>query len=608
MGGVTRRTVLAASAAWPIMAPALAGATDRFRDQLQAFGEDLIRLSPEYALSAGAPAGFADRLLLRTLDDYSSAGEARLRAIVREKERALRNAHAPGPDGGAFALQVARAMAANASRSAGFSYGWLKPLMGMHLPYAVSHRSGPSASSADLMADLQPVSDPGDAEAYLEKLGAFGPAFTGAAEKLRADASLGCVVPAVLLEKAVAGMEAFTQNEPEGSPLVMEFVRKCERAGMPAAQVDRLRAVATARVRSIVYPAYAGLRSAALEQARAGKEAHGVWSLPQGDAFYAAVVATQGDTTLAPAEIHAFGLEEVARLRGELDTRLRKLGAPSGSLRDRLAAARAGKGRPYPGGDAGRAELLRDLEGVVRRAEAVQPRILHRRSIPTASLEIKRTPVHRESVSGGAYYLPSSGGEPGAFYVNLADPTSHDRAALVTLAVHEGVPGHHTQASVALTANHPLFVRLGWFVAYGEGWALYAERLMSELGFYDEDPLCDVGRLTSELFRAARLVVDTGLHQQRWSRDRGAAYLRTETALAEGRIGSEVDRYLATPGQALGYHLGQTRLLQLRESARTRLAEHFDVRDFHEVVLRNGPAPLSVVEAAVNRWVKAAKV
>jgi uncharacterized protein (DUF885 family) len=161
---------------------------------------------------------------------------------------------------------------------------------------------------------------------------------------------------------------------------------------------------------------------------------------------------------------------------------------------------------------------------------------------------------------------------------------------------------------VALSANHPLFVRLGWFVAYGEGWALYAERLMSELGFYDEDPLGDVGRLTSELFRAARLVVDTGLHQQRWSRDRGAAYLRTETALAEGRIGAEVDRYLATPGQALGYHLGQTRLLQLRESARTRLAQHFDVRDFHEVVLRNGPAPLSVVEAAVNRWVKAAKV
>jgi hypothetical protein len=273
MGGVTRRTVLGASAAWPIMAPALAAATDRFRDQLQAFGEDLIRLSPEYALSAGAPAGFADRLLLRTLDDYSSAGEARLRAIVREKERALRGAHAPRPDEGAFALQVARAMAANASRSAGFSYGWLKPLMGMHLPYAVSHRSGPSASSADLMADLQPVSDLGDAEAYLEKLGAFGPAFAGAAEKLRADASIGCVVPAVLLEKAVAGMEAFTRTEPEGSPLVVEFVRKCERAGMPAAQVDRLRAVATARVGSIVYPAYAGLRSAALEQARAGKEA-----------------------------------------------------------------------------------------------------------------------------------------------------------------------------------------------------------------------------------------------------------------------------------------------------------------------------------------------
>jgi uncharacterized protein (DUF885 family) len=240
-------------------------------------------------------------------------------------------------------------MAANASRSAGFSYGWLKPLMGMHLPYAVSHRSGPSASSADLMADLQPVSDLGDAEAYLEKLGAFGPAFAGAAEKLRADASIGCVVPTVLLEKAVAGMEAFTRTEPEGSPLVVEFVRKCERAGMPAAQVDRLRAVATARVGSIVYPAYAGLRSAALEQARAGKEAQGVWSLPQGDAFYAAVAATQGDTTLAPAEIHAFGLQEVARLRGELDTRLRKLGAPSGSLRDRLAAVRAGERAAIPG-------------------------------------------------------------------------------------------------------------------------------------------------------------------------------------------------------------------------------------------------------------------
>jgi uncharacterized protein (DUF885 family) len=221
---------------------------------------------------------------------------------------------------------------------------------------------------------------------------------------------------------------------------------------------------------------------------------------------------------------------------------------------------------------------------------------------------VKRTPGHREQVSGGAYYLPPSESERGAFYVNLADPASHDRAALVTLAVHEGVPGHHTQAAVARTADHPLFVRLGWFVAYGEGWALYAERLMSELGFYDEDTLGDVGRLTSELLRAARLVVDTGLHQQRWSREQAVAYLRTETALAEGRIGSEVDRYLATPGQALGYHLGQTRLLQLRESARSRLAQGFDLRDFHEIVLRNGPAPLSIVEAALDRWVKAAKV
>lgn len=570
---------------------------------LEPIADALLAQMPELAVYNGVPAASGGGALQRRFDDYSPTGEAALRGALRTARAQLGTAPCPaGSDGRHIA--VARAILDNGLRSADIPYGHLRPLwFSAHEPYVVSQISGPHIDSANQMAAQQAVGSVVEAEAYLDKLRDFPRALDGAIAKIRADAGAGCVPPQILMTKALAGIEAFVAPRPVDHPLVTGMAAKMRDARFERAQAERFAQAAAEAVRSGVYPAYGRLRAAVAELAVRGKAEHGLWAQPRGAELYAANVASLGDTRRTPEEIHRIGLDEVARITGEMDALLRRQGYASGSVGARMAALGKEPRVRYPDSDAGRAKLLDDVRAMVARAAGLYPRFLSPGTIPRQQVEVRRVPIASQDGAPGAYYDSPSldGTRPGIYWLNLRDMADSTRIGLPTVTYHEAVPGHHTQSAVALSQGEvPLLMKLASFNAYSEGWALYAERLMSELGAYADDPVGDLGRLQDELFRAVRLVVDTGLHQLRWSREKAIDYGLTVLGSPPTEVTAEIERYMAWPGQALGYKLGQLRLIELREAAKQRLGAGFDVRDFHDAVLLGGAAPLSVIETAVG--------
>jgi len=611
MHHVSRRAVVAGLAALPFAArAAVPGGCPAALSNLDSVADQLLKLSPETAVYNGDPSALNGGPAARRLDDYSPAGEAALRSAVRTLRTRLAATECPAEGQGRLWRDTGNAVLANAARSADIPWGHLRPLwFSAHEPYVVSQVAGPHIESANAMQAQQSVATVADAAAYVEKLASFAPAFAGVVETMRADAALGVVPPAILMAKAAAGIDAFLAPAPAANPLVATFARRMADAGLAAEVRDRMTAAATLAVRDRVYPAYRVLREQVAALAARGKTDDGVWSQPRGDELYAANVASLGDTARTPDEIHALGLAEVARISAEMDAGLRRQGYATGSVGDRMNALADEPRFRFADSDAGRAALLDYVRGLIRKAEAAYPRFLPTATIPKQTLEVRRVPVYSQDGAPGGYYDGPSldGTRPGIYWINLRDMKSVARYRLPTLSFHEGVPGHHTQGAVALGGGEaPLLNKLASFNAYAEGWALYAERLMSELGLYADDPFGDLGRLQDELFRAVRLVVDTGLHHKRWSREKAIAYFRETTGVAATRVTAEVERYMAWPAQALGYKLGQLRILELRAAAQATLGSRFDIRGFHDALLRAGPAPLAVASAAVDRWTAAA--
>lgn len=346
-------------------------------------------------------------------------------------------------------------------------------------------------------------------------------------------------------------------------------------------------------------PAFARLRAEIAAMLPEGRADAGLWAQPQGEALYAANVRALGDTKLAPDEIHEIGMSEVARITAQMNGLLAQQGMTDGSIGARMAALARDPQNQFPDSDAGRAALLDYVRQKVRDAEALYPKLLPEELIPKQALVVKRVPpATQDGAPGGFYDGPSlDGSRPGTYWINLRDMAAVARFRLPTLSYHEGVPGHHTQGSVATAFGEaPLLIRIASFNAYQEGWGLYAERLMADMGAYADDPLGDLGRLQDELFRAVRLVVDTGLHHKRWTREQAIRTMQDITGIADVRVIAEVERYMAWPGQALGYKLGQLRLLDLRERYLAKRGKGADLRAFHGTVLEAGAMPLDLVE------------
>ncbi|WP_338241996.1 DUF885 domain-containing protein [Aurantiacibacter hainanensis] len=400
-------------------------------------------------------------------------------------------------------------------------------------------------------------------------------------------------------------------------PYVLSDIRNIIDAGMDNAVLEDFRSevaeleIADAEKAALVadaeaawsanaQPAYARLLTEIERQQAMAPTQDGIWRFPEGAAYYDALLEYYTTTELSADEIHEIGLQQVARIQGEMRDIMEQVGF-EGSLQEFFEFTRSDP-RFY---HTSREDYLAEVDEVMSAMEARLPDYFI--TLPEYDLQVKPVEAFREQSAGKAFYQSpaTDGSRPGTYYVNLYDLNSMSRNELEALAYHEGVPGHHLQRGIQTgLGDLPPFRRYGGFTAYTEGWGLYSEELGKDMGFYT-DPYSDFGRLQMELWRAARLVVDTGIHSKRWSREEAIAYLQENTPNPEGDIRKAIERYIVYPGQATAYMIGKLKIMELRERARTAFGDDFDIRQFHELVLANGPVPLSILEEQVDAWIAA---
>ena len=570
-----------------------AGSRDSALDSmLSGWFEEDLRDGPEFATNLGLDTGERAALRGRLGDQSRAAADARRTKGLRRHRELLDFGKAGLSDSGELNYDVAEFRQSVQAEGAKFRYG---EAGGRPAPYVLSQLGGAYYSVPDFLDTQHPIATAADVGFYLERLEAFARNLDGETERLRHDVSVGVAPPDFVLDKTIANLEKLRGTPAAETTLVRSLARRASEKGLgdfeaPAAKIVG-GPIAAALDRQI-----AALKAV---RPRAGHDA-GVWRLPGGPSFYAWGLRSNTTTSYTPEEIHRIGLDQVADLQSRLDILLRAEGYTNGSVGDRINALNEEPRFLFPNNDQGRADLLASLNAQVARITPLLPRIF--RTLPKAGVEIRRVPPTIEAGAPGGYYQGASldGSRPGAYYINLKDTHEWPKNGLPTLTWHEAVPGHHFQTTVSREAGElPLYRRTRGFAAYNEGWALYAERLADELGIYEGDPFGKIGFLQSYLFRAVRLVVDTGMHHKRWSRERAIRYMVDNAAEPEGSATREIERYVVWPGQACAYKLGETVISRLRADAERRLGSRFDIKAFHDAVLLGGSMPLTVLERQV---------
>ncbi|MBL8513479.1 MAG: DUF885 domain-containing protein, partial [Betaproteobacteria bacterium] len=473
--------------------------------------------------------------------------------------------------------------------------------------FPVNQLFGVQSELPNMMTQSQQINDVTDAEHYLQRLMAYPQKMDGVIASMKVREQKGIVPPKFVVEKVGTQLKDFLSAAPKDNALAVAFREKL--AKIPAEKMDvATRAELTVRaelaVAEHVIPAYQKLAAANEALRPKATVNHGAWSLPEGEKYYQYAVELHTSTNMKPDELHALGLKEVARIGADMDVILRGAGFNTGTLGERILALSKTPGQTYEHTDAARDQILKDYQAIIDEISAGLDPWFH--SQPKAKVEVKRVPALSEKSSAFAYYNPPAmdGSKPGVFYANLRKPDEIAKFGMRTLAYHEAIPGHHTQiATAAEIKGLPIFRKLVPFTAYGEGWALYSEQLAWEAGF-QKNPLDNLGRLQAEMFRAVRLVVDTGIHAKRWTRERAIDYMLANTGMPEIEVIAEIERYFVMPGQALAYKVGMIKFLELRDKAKRELGPKFDIRDFHDVVLKSGGMPLSILEEVVGEYVR----
>jgi uncharacterized protein (DUF885 family) len=469
--------------------------------------------------------------------------------------------------------------------------------------YPVNQAFGIQTGLPNFLLSTHQITNARLARHYVERLKALGPVLDAVRADIARQAEAGVIAPDFVIDRSIGEMKSLIAPISGENPLITHLAERTAAIGMDAAERDALINKAIATMLEVVYPAYRRLiAEERILRAHAGHDA-GVWRLKGGDAYYADQLKTLTSTDLTPDEIHAYGLSEVTRIAAEMDGVLKSVGLMQGTVGMRMDALMADPRFLYPDDAAGRAQVLTRYRQILGRARMMLPKYFTH--VPRTVLEVRRVPAFSENGAPGAYYeRPSlSGARPGLFFANLRDVAETPMWAMPTLAYHEGIPGHHVQIATAMEIEQlPLQRRMGNLPAYGEGWALYAEHLVKDMGLYDGDPYSDLGRLQAELFRAARLVVDTGIHAKHWSRERAIAYMQSTTGMANSDVTAEVERYVVWPGQACAYKIGMKTIMDLRARAKSELGARFDLKEFHLVILENGAMPLWLLQRNVDRW------
>lgn len=457
-------------------------------------------------------------------------------------------------------------------------------------PYRITQQGGAYFALPDFLNAQHAVATADDAKAYLERLALVGRQLDNDTDAQRADVERGRLAPDFALELALEQMTKLRAPAPAENTLTQSLVRRAAAAKLPGDWQAR----AVQIVERQVYPALDRQIALVRTLRPRARSAAGVGAIPGGAELYAAALAQATTTTLTPAEVHRIGQEQVAELSAQLDAILKAQGLTRGSVGARLAQLNVNPAQLYPSSDAGRAELIAGLNASNAAMQARLARAFT--NAPDAPLEIRRVPPEiQDGASNGYYYrAPLDGSRPAIYWINLKSVGDWPKYSLPSLTYHEGVPGHHLQISTAQrAATHPLR-KIAFFNAYLEGWALYAEQLADELGGY-ADPLERAGYLQSFLFRAARLVADTGIHTLGWSREKATDYLVETVGFARPRAQREIERYSVQPGQACSYKIGHASWVKARQEAQRIAGNRFDLKRFHDV-LEFGAMPLSMLE------------
>ena len=579
-----------------------AGAGDADASKLlDSIGENLLRLSPETATSLGIDTG--NRAGMRAeLGDRSPVGQQRLIANLRSD---LARAKAVDVSNLSFGVRTSVEVVKSAYSTAleGFALPYGDVAVGgwRNTPYVVIQNVGAYLDTPKFLDTDHPVETKADADAYLSRLAQYPKQLDGELERMRAARGQGLVPPSFLIDKALGALTLAAKNAREGDGIVDSLVRKAKEKGVAGDWDAPTRKIVTGEVAPALERQIAELQA---ERAIA-TDSPGMQSRPHGDEYYRWALKASTTTKLTPDEVHAMGLEQLAELHGRMDPLLKGLGYTQGTVGERMQALAKDPAYQFSDGDKGRAEIMAYIQQRLDLIRAQLPRAFQ--TLVRGNVLVKRMPPEEEPGAPGAYGGAGSidGKIPGKFWVNLRDTKLHSKYSLPDLASHEALPGHVWQGEYA--NKLPLIRTMLAFNAYSEGWALYAEQLVDELGLYQGQPALQLGYLQSIAFRACRLVVDSGLHAKRWTRQQGVDFFVQRNGSNPLEVANEVDRYCSWPGQACGYKVGHSTINRLRDKAKADLGTKYDLRRFDDAVVLGGNVPLDVLALNVDDYIARTK-
>jgi uncharacterized protein (DUF885 family) len=602
LNAIDRRTFLATAAATALATTAQAATPEdaKLRAIFDRFFEDNLADSPEavtrLGLDKGPRAAAKSKLDSASLENLAQSKARTIRHLAELKtvdRSKLSPAEQPNYDAVRFTLE------GDAAAGKRYAYGY----EGAGQPYVLSQLTGAYQDIPDFLGSQHSIETRADCDAYLARLSAFGTVMDEEIGRVRRDVGLGVIPPAFILERALHQMQGLRSAAPAASPLTTQLTNRAQTKGVEgnwAGQAERI-------VASDVYPALDRQIALLTElQPKANRDA-GVWKLPDGEAYYRDALRNFTTTTLSPKEVHQMGLDTAKQLNARAEAILRGQGMTQGTVGERIAALFKDTKYHYANTDEAKEKLIADLNGIVAEIRPRLPGMFG--TVPKANVEIRRVPKFIEAGAPGGYYNRPAldGSRPGIYWINLRDSAENPSWTLKTLTYHEAIPGHHLQRSLQQEADLPMLRKMAGFPAFAEGWALYAEQVALEMGEYRDDPLGELGQIQASLFRAARLVVDTGLHDLRWSREKAIETMVSIDGSPASSATTEIERYCIRPGQACAYMVGKLTWLRLRAKAQKALGPRFDIRQFHDAVLLGGAMPLTVVEGVVDRWTAAQK-
>lgn len=458
------------------------------------------------------------------------------------------------------------------------------------------------------LINIHRINDISDADAYIQRLHGVSAMFDQVIDQLRIREKLGVFPPKWAYDQMIQASNnvisgnPFTQSEND-STILADFTQKLGALGLSQAEQASYLSKANTALNQSVKPAYEKLIAELMKQRLLSPEGDGVWRLPDGDKWYQNRLEWFTTTDLNAEQVHQIGVENVERIHAQMREIMAQVNF-EGTLSEFFTFMRTDPQFYYPDSDQGRADYMADAKAYIDKMEAKIPEYFG--LTPKSPMVVKRVEAFREQSAGKAFYQSPAvdGSRPGIYYANLFDMMAMPTYQMEALAYHEGIPGHHMQRAITQELEGiPDFQKYASFTAYTEGWGLYTEELGKDMGFY-ADPYSDFGRLAMELWRACRLVVDTGLHAKQWSREKAIDYLVENTPNAKYDAVKAIERYIAMPGQATAYMIGKLKIMELRDKARNALGEDFDIRSFHDEVLKDGPVPLSLLEAKIDTWIQ----